>query len=43
MIVLPVEDVVAKVDDQAWLIDEDVGDADDNLAHDGLTGGTGSR
>jgi hypothetical protein len=31
------------VDDKAWLNDGDVDDADDNLAHDGPSGGTGSR
>jgi hypothetical protein len=43
MIVPPVEDVAAEVDDKAWLNDGDVDDADDNLAHDGPSGSTGSR
>jgi len=43
MIVPPVEDLAAEVDDKAWPIDGDVGDADDNPAHDGPSGGTGSR
>ena len=43
MIVPPIEDVAAEVGDKAWSIDGDVGDADDNPAHDGPSGGTGSR
>jgi hypothetical protein len=43
MIVPPMEYIAAEVDDKPWPIDGDVGDANDNPAHDGPSDDTGSR
>ena len=43
VIVPLMEDVVTEVGDKAWPIDGDFGDANDNPAHDGPSGGTESR